>query len=194
MQEVLDLLLSVQHTAPMVLIFVGIMWAIHIVNALLGYRLNLLGVHPREIIGIPGIICSSFLHGDFNHLFFNSIPLFVLANFVMLDGVYVFYFVTASIILMSGIGTWLFGRRAIHVGASSLIVGYWSYLMVNAILGKTALAIVIGAVSFYYFGALLFSIFPSDLRTSWEGHLFGFLAGIATYFLANSPILVIVSQ
>lgn len=191
MQEVIKLLLSVQNTAPMVAMMVGGIWGIHFINMALGYRLNILGILPRSIFGIPGIVCSPFLHGDFNHLFFNSIPLFVLANFVMLDGVYVFYFVSASIILMSGIGTWLFGRWAIHVGASSLIVGYWSYLMVNAIYGKTTLALVIGAVSFYYFGALFFSIFPSDLRTSWEGHLFGFLSGIATYYLANSPIILI---
>jgi len=191
MDAFITLLYSVQDTVPLILTMMGMIWGIQIVNAALGYRLNILGILPRSIFGIPGIFFAPFLHGDFNHLFFNSIPLFVLANFVLLDGIYVFYFVSASIILMSGIAIWLFGRWGLHVGASSLIVGYWSFLMVTAIYGETALALIVGGVSFYYFGALFFSIFPSDLRTSWEGHLFGFLSGIATYYLANSPIILI---
>jgi membrane associated rhomboid family serine protease len=189
MDELIDLVVAAQATVPMVLLAVGCVWLVHLLNVSVGYRLCYLGIFPRSLFGLPGILFAPFLHGSFNHLFFNSIPLFVLANLVLLEGHYVFYGVTAAIVLCSGFATWCFGRKALHVGASGLIVGYWSYLMVAAIYGQTAVALVTGALSFYYFGALFFSIFPTDLRTSWEGHLFGFCSGILTYYLAHAPLL-----
>jgi len=108
----------------------------------------------------------------------------------MLDGLYLFYIVTALIMFMSGFSVWLFGRKALHVGASSLIVGYWSYLLVAAYVDQSALGIVVGVVSLYYFGGLFFSIFPSDLRTSWEGHLSGFISGIAAFYIVDSESIM----
>ena len=70
--------------------FVGgilfVLWAVHFINWLLGYRLSLLGIYPRSAHGLLGIIFSPFLHGNIGHLVFNSIPLFFLANLVLLQG------------------------------------------------------------------------------------------------------------
>ena len=38
-------------------------------------NLNYLGIYPRKIEGLIGIICSPFIHGDVKHLFNNAIPL-----------------------------------------------------------------------------------------------------------------------
>ena len=78
---------------------------------------------------------------------------------------------------------WLFGRKAIHIGASALILGYLGYLLMNIYYQGTSLAIGIGLVCIYYFAGLLLSIFPTNIKISWEGHLFGLLAGIATSYL-----------
>lgn len=167
------------------LFLMAILWGVHILNAILGYRLNYLGIYPRNIFGIPGILFSPLLHGSFNHLFFNSLPLFILMNFILLGGIQLLIWVTLIVTVVSGILTWLFGRKAIHVGASGLIMGYWSYLLINAYHNPTLLSLVLGIVCIYYLGGLFFHIFPSEDSVSWEGHIFGLIAGVVAFYICN---------
>ncbi len=178
-----------RHNMPLVLILLGVLWSIHVINAILGYRLNILGVHPRRFWGLPGIFFSPFLHGDFSHIFFNSIPFVILASCVMISGLHVFIIVSITITLLSGTCLWLFGRKAIHIGASGLIMGYLGFLLMNIYQQGTVVAVAIGIICIYYLGGMLFSIFPTDVKTSWEGHLFGLLAGVATSYLLPTLLM-----
>lgn len=162
---------------------IGVLWIIWLIDKLVGYRLNYLGIYPRHIIGMPGILLHPLLHGSFNHLFFNSIPLFVLLTFILIGGVSKAICITVAITVISGTLIWLFGRRGLHIGASGLIMGYWGYLLIGAYEHPSILTFVLAVVCVYYFGSLLLSIFPNEERTSWEGHLFGLIAGIATTYL-----------
>lgn len=168
---------------PIVLSLLGLLWGIQIINWILGYRLNMLGIYPRHPLGLIGIFTAPFLHGHFNHIFFNSIPFVILASFVLLEGLHQFFMISVIIILLSGLGIWLFGRKSIHIGASSLIMGYLGYCLMNAYYHESVVSVGIALVCLYYFASLLFSIFPSDVKVSWEGHLFGLLAGIASIFI-----------
>lgn len=174
------IILSVKQNSAFVLSIIGLLLLINIINRIFGARLNIMGIIPRTIHGLIGIFCSPFLHRDFNHLFFNSIPLFVLANLVLLNGRTEFYIVSLMITVLSGFSIWLIGRRAIHIGASSIIMGYFGYLLANAYFQVTATTIILGILCLYYFGGLVLNLFPSERDVSWEGHVFGFLAGIAT--------------
>jgi membrane associated rhomboid family serine protease len=167
---------------PFVLILIGALYGIHVVNFLLGYRLNILGIYPRRIWGLIGIATSPFLHGHFNHIFFNSIPLFILMSMVLLYGQDTFYCVSAIVIFIGGLGTWLFGRRGLHVGASGLIMGYWSYLLLYAYEQSSMLSVALAGVCLYYFGGFIFNLFPLEVKSSWEAHIFGFLGGITAAF------------
>jgi membrane associated rhomboid family serine protease len=178
-----DVTSSLKANISLALILLGSLWVLLIINKLVGYRLNYLGIYPRHPLGLIGIIFHPFLHGSFNHLFFNSIPLFVLLTFILTASLHTFICITLLIILISGFSIWLFGRRAIHVGASSLIMGYWGYLLVFAYRNPSVLTYALAIVCIYYFSSLLLSIFPSEEKISWEGHLFGLLAGIATTYL-----------
>lgn len=167
---------------PFALLLLGILWGVLILNKLMGSRLNRLGIYPRHLSGLIGIPLHPFLHGSFNHLFFNSIPFIVLATFILTHGMSIFICVSVSITLISGALLWLFGRKAIHIGASDLIMGYWGYLLIDAYQHPSILTLILAMVSLYYFGSLLLSIFPQEERVSWEGHLFGLIAGIATAY------------
>lgn len=173
-----------------VLAIIGLLYGIHLINFILGYRLNILGIYPRHPFGLFGVAFSPFLHGHFNHLFFNSIPLVILMSFVLLKGFDTFYCVSGIIILLGGLATWLFGRRGLHVGASGLIMGYWSYLLFNAYQEETVLSIGLGIVCIYYFGGLIFNLFPLEVKSSWEAHVFGFLAGLAAAYCY--PMLTVI--
>lgn len=169
---------------PIVLMILAILWGIHFVNWSIGYRLNIFGIYPRHPFGLIGIPASPFLHGHFNHIFFNSIPLVILASFILLNGLHHFLIISMIIIVLCGFATWLFGRPSIHIGASGVIMGYLGYCLVAAYSQPGVISVAIGLVCIYYFGSMLFSIFPSDVRTSWEAHLFGLMAGVASIYIA----------
>lgn len=180
-QQLITLVKANQH---IVLAGIAAMWIVHLINIAVRYRLNLLGIYPRTVHGLTGIVFAPWLHGDFNHLFFNSIPLYVLANFVLLGGVLPFFHVTVVIIGISGALIWLFSRKGLHVGASGLIMGYWGYLVSNAYYHASVITVLLVIVSLYYFGGLLSSLLPSsEAEVSWEGHIFGFIAGVAANYI-----------
>ena len=177
---------SVQQNTYFLLSIIAGLWGIHLVNALSGYRLNVLGIYPRRTHGLVGIAFSPFLHGSNQHLFINSIPLFILGALVLVMGKYIFFAVTILVMLASGLAVWLFGRPGYHVGASSLILGYWGFLLFHAYEDRSMMTFFLAFLCLYYFGGLVFSLFPQEERVSWEGHLAGFLSGwLASYLLSH---------
>lgn len=183
-----------QANLPHLLWFIGLLWVIHVVNWLLSYRLNVLGLYPRSPFGLIGIVTAPFLHANFNHLFFNTIPLFVLAGFVFMSGLATFVFISVFIVIVSGLLLWLLGRSGFHLGSSGLIMGYWGYLLLIAIRQSSALAVILAIISVYYFGGLLAGLLPGKVRESWEGHVFGFLAGVAAAYVMLRGGLVYLKQ
>ncbi|HEX4045708.1 MAG TPA: rhomboid family intramembrane serine protease, partial [Gammaproteobacteria bacterium] len=87
------------------------------------------------------------------------------------------------IIVLGGFGTWLIGRRGTHIGASGVIMGYWAYLLFYAYQYPTAVSVALAAVCLYYFGGLFLNLFPTQVKSSWEAHLCGFLAGLAAAYI-----------
>lgn len=162
----------------------GILWFVYILTLLTGNRLLYLGILPRTLHGLVGILFAPFLHAGFNHLFFNSIALVVLANFVLMHGISVFVHLTVFIILAGGLMLWLIGKRGLHVGASGVIKGYWAYIVYTLPSLPLLDAMIVGFVSIYYFGGIFIGIFPAGKGVSWEGHLCGLIAGLlfAFYF------------
>ena len=164
------------------------LWLFNLVNwYLAGSVFNLLGLVPRRLFGLMGIVFSPILHADFNHLFFNSFPLFILGLFVLVQGLAFFLWLSASIMFLSGSIVWLLGRTGNHIGASSLITGYFAFLLSQAYQDPGLISLILAGVSIYYFGGIFFSLFPSSQEVSWEGHLSGFWAGLlCTYYITIS--------
>jgi membrane associated rhomboid family serine protease len=172
-----------QQNMPFILSLIVGLWCIHIINWVLGGRLIIFGVYPRKMYSMLGVVTYPFIHSNFNHLFFNSIPLFILSSFVLLLGYKIFYCVTITVIVLSGLAIWLIGRGGYHIGASGLIMGYWSFLLINAYFNHfSVLSVAPAIVCVYYFGGFLFQLFPTDIKTSFEAHLFGFIAGIIAFY------------
>lgn len=174
---------SIINNFPLVLTLIGALWLVQVINAATGYYFNRFGIWPRKARGIPGIVLAPMLHGSFEHLFLNSIFLFALMNLVLPYGIYMFSYVTGIIVLGGGVLVWLFGRNSIHVGASGLAMGYWGFLLLSAYTRGSILAVLLGGLCLYFFAGLFFNLFPKDKTTSWEGHLYGFFAGIAAAYI-----------
>lgn len=181
---------SASQQCPLMLKIMACLWGFNILNWALGSPFNVLGILPRTPQGLLGIIFAPILHSNFTHLFFNSFPLFALGLFILSQGLTLFLWVTALIMLMAGLAVWLVGRWGNHIGASSLIAGYFGYLLGSAYQHPTITTLFLGGVSIYYFGGIFFSLFPTEERISWEGHLMGFLAGLATVFICQNILRV----
>lgn len=187
LNEIVDSLnLIIQQTkanAEALAFVVAIPWIVYGINVLWMKRLFVLGIVPRHWVGLPGILCAPFLHADFNHLFFNTIPLAVLANFILIQGLSYFLTVTLCITVISGLLTWCLAKPGVHIGASGLITGYWALLVSDIVQQGSVTAIILGVVSVYYFAGIFLSVFPGKKGVSWEGHLFGLIAGFFVSYL-----------
>lgn len=176
---------TIQQSLPYLLQLSLLLLFVFLMNLLTMGRLGILGIIPRKIYGIQGIVFAPFIHATFNHLFFNLIPLIILSDMLMLYGFEFYWQITWVLIITSGVLIWLFARPGIHVGASSLITAYWGFLVTNAFYSPSNIInIAIGFICIYYFIGIFIGIFPSQDRVSWEGHLFGLISGIIVYLLA----------
>jgi len=160
------------------------LWIFNLINwLLLGSRLDQLGIYPRSASGLIGIIFSPLLHANFNHLFFNSIPLFVLGMFILAFGQQIFIAVTLLIALLEGIAVWLFGRKYLHIGASGVISGYFGFILGLAYFQPTVISLVLAVVAVYYFGSIIAGVIPTSEAISWECHLAGLASGLLVMYL-----------
>jgi membrane associated rhomboid family serine protease len=178
-----------QNNLLLLAIILLIPWTFFII-VLVNHRILLLGIIPRTIIGLRGILFAPLLHANFNHIFFNSIPLLILSDFILISGLQYYLLVTIMISFMSGLMIWCFAKPGLHVGASALITGYWGFLISNVYQQATVTTIILGILSLYYFAGLFLGIFPREKGVSWEGHLFGLISGlVSSYLLKNYPLL-----
>jgi membrane associated rhomboid family serine protease len=158
---------------------VAMMWGLEILDqVLLGHALDTLGILPRQLVGLRGIIFAPFLHGNFAHLMANTIPFLTLGWLVMARNNGDFVVVSLVSMVVGGFGTWLFGSRGLHIGASGVIFGYLGYLLTRCYfdrkLSSGSIALFVGVT----YGSLLWGVLPSMPGISWEGHLFGAIGGM----------------
>ena len=150
---------------------------------------NYLGILPREFIGLRGILLGPLIHSDVNHLFNNSIPLFVL-------GMALFYFyphirwkVMIWGLILTGIFTWIIGRPAMHIGASGVIYMLTAFLLFKGIFSKQYQLTALSFAVVFLYGSFLWYIFPIDPKISWEGHLSGLVVGFLFSFIFRTDHL-----
>jgi membrane associated rhomboid family serine protease len=166
----------------------GVMWVVEILDHLPYIHLDRFGIHPRTLSGLPGILLAPFLHAGFGHLLVNSLPFVVLGGVVLLGGVRVFWKVTIFVALAGGLGVWLLaGPASIHIGASGVIFGYLGFLLARGVFEKSLFWLLVAVAILIGYGSLLFGILPLQAGVSWQGHLFGFLAGIGAARLMFPP-------
>ncbi len=170
-----SLIKAAQISASLVLA----LFAVKGVEIMLHISLAGFGVVPRTESGLIGIVFSPLLHANAAHLIANAVPLFVLLVILFWDRYYHPGRTLALIWLASGFGTWLIGRGdRVHIGASSLIFGLVSYLIVAGFLMDSWRSVGVALLVFFLFGGIFFGVIPQPGPISWEGHLSGAIAGV----------------
>ncbi len=165
----------------------GIIWAVQAVNLLSGYALNgWFGLLPRSVSGLDGILLMPLLHGSLAHAAANTVPLAILGGLLAFTARHVAFAASAIIVALGGLGVWLFGATAIHIGASGLIFGWFGFLLARGLVEKRPVPLLIAAGVAVVYGAMFWGVLPGQPGVSWEAHLFGALAGIAAAFVTRS--------
>ncbi|WP_319420135.1 rhomboid family intramembrane serine protease [Pleurocapsa sp. FMAR1] len=170
------------------IISVTIFWAIEILDFFVFKgSLDRYGIQPHTVIGLRGILFAPFLHGSFGHLIANTIPFIILGWLTMIQETKDFYIVSFLSALVGGIGVWVFGAPgSIHIGASILIYGYLGFLLLRGYFQRNFPSIALSIFVAVAYGGLIWGVFPSGMRISWQGHLFGFIGGaIAAKIIAQ---------
>lgn len=183
-------LLIVSSIIPLIL--VALMWMVKIIETVFHLDFSFLGVKPVSTEGIPGILLFHFIHGDWQHLFANTVPIFVLGS-----ALYYFYRPIANKILLIlifsvGLLTWCVARNGVHIGASGLVYGLSFFLMLSGFIRREKKLIIISLVVVFLYGSLVWGLYPKyaiENNISWEGHFSGFVMGIvlAIFYKNEGP-------
>lgn len=172
---------SIRRDIGGILVFIGTVWVVFALDRFL--PLERLGLVPRTLHGLTGIVAMPFLHGSFAHLMSNTVPL--LLTLLLLAGSRADSVrIVSAVALLGGAGLWLFGRTALHIGASGLVFGLVAFHIFAGIFERRAQSIVIAlVVGALYATTLLQGVLPLQRGVSWDGHLFGALAGGVVAFV-----------
>jgi membrane associated rhomboid family serine protease len=179
----------------LLLIFVAVIWVVYLVNSLLfDGSLNRYGLSPMALPyrwlsefepslpylagSLRGILLSPLLHGSFSHLMSNTFPLLLLGGFVAIRGAKTIIGVSLLVIVLGGLLVWIVGRPAVHIGASGLVFGYFGFLVAQGWYERSIVSIVVAVGVLLLYGGIIFGVLPQSGFISWEGHLFGLVAGV----------------
>ena len=179
-----------------ILTFVALLYVVEVFNHISGDRLDDNGIRPLESDGLWGILFAPLLHANWQHLIDNTVPALVLGFLVTLAGLSRFVFATAIIWIVGGLGTWLIGNvgntcggEPDIIGASGLIFGWLTFLLVFGFFTRKIWQIVVGLIVLFIYGTVLLGAVPVVGCTgiSWQGHLCGAIAGVIAAYLLSGP-------
>jgi len=160
---------------PLLIVFT--IWLAFWYQVTIDYGIKSLGIRPQKLEGLLGIFTSPFLHSNIDHIYNNSIPLFVLSLALFYFYNKIAWKVVMYGILLSGFLTWLIGSSGNHIGASGLIYVLVSFIFFKGIFAKYYRLIALSLMVIFLYGGMIWYVFPIKQGMSWEGHLGGLITG-----------------
>lgn len=169
----------------------AVLTIVQLVNSLMDYRLTEAGIKPRTLVGLWGVADAPLLHGSWQHLGTNIVPFLVFGFLILIAGIRQFIAVTVLVWIVSGLGVWLTAPSgSVTVGASTLIFGWLAFLVLRGVFSRRLSQIALGLVLLAVWGGVFWGLLPGRAGISWQGHLFGAVAGALAAFLvakADAP-------
>ena len=160
-------------------LLVGVLWVLEAVDQLAGNALDHYGIQPRTGEGLFEVFTAPFLHVGWAHLAANTVPFFVLGVIVLLDGWRRWVSVTLWVVVVSGLTVWLIAPPgSVTLGASGVVFGWLTYLMVRGLYTRAPGQVAIGGVLLLFYGGLLLGVLPTTSGVSWQAHLGGAVGGV----------------
>jgi len=168
------------------LLAVAILWAIYFLDLMLPWNFNHLGIRPRELSGLWGVLFCPLLHANLWHLVANSGALFGMFLMGLLLNRGDFFEALLIIVLAGGGLVWLFGGGgAVHIGASGVVFGLIGYLVFSGWLNRRLKAALGSLLVLVLYGGVLLNLLVVLPGVSWSSHFFGFLSGVLAAWLTR---------
>ncbi|MET0133103.1 MAG: rhomboid family intramembrane serine protease [Kibdelosporangium sp.] len=175
-----------KQAAFVVLGFTALLYLVELIDLALPLNLDSWGIVARAWSGLDGVIWAPLLHDGWGHLAGNTLPVLLFGFLAMAGGLGQWVAVTVTIWLVSGLGVWLTAPSGVvTVGASGLAFGWLAFLLVRGVFNRSAKQLLVALVLLLYWGSTLFGVLPGNPQISWQGHLFGALAGVLTAWLTS---------
>ena len=171
-------------------LLISFMWLIRVSEVIFETDFYFLGIFPRKVSSLTGILTSPFIHSGFRHLFNNTLPLFILGTALFYFYSQVSFRVLLWIMLVTGLAVWITGRPAWHIGASGIVYGLASFLFVSGIIRRHIPLMGLSLLVAFVYGEMVWGIFPGfRMNISWESHMLGAAAGLllAIWYRAEGP-------
>lgn len=175
------------------LLLLLILWCVFLIDRLYYLDLYKFGVKPQTIEGLKGIFFMPFIHSqkDYSHIINNSVPIFILLSTLIYFYREIAIYVVLFIWLGSGFILWYMAENPFvyHIGISGIIYGLFGFLLLSGFFTKYLPLQAISLFVAFVYGSMIWGIFPTEERISWEGHLAGFLIGLllAVAFRKKGP-------
>ena len=172
-------------------IIFAVIWIAQFINVADNYGLvPMLSIQSHVWGGLLKIFTAPFVHMSWSHIEGNSLPLLVLGFLAAYRGLVKFAWVTATVIVVSGLFVWLIGPTGTHTaGASAVIAGWLGYVMLRGVFERRGIDMMVGGVAgFIYLGA--FAFVPNNQGISWQGHLSGLVVGMLCAGLISDRSLI----
>lgn len=164
---------------PMRLVF--FMWLVFSIQFFYQIDLGWLGIRPRNLPGLLGILTAPLVHGDLRHLLSNTVPLLFLGSVL-----YFYYPKLAGAVFMrsyliTNLLVWVFSPRvSYHIGASGIVYGLAAFLILFGLLRRDFWSLLISLIVFAMYGGIFYGVLPLHPHVSWESHLAGAIVGFAS--------------
>lgn len=187
----------------------GILYASLMVAAMwFGFLLQNLGffdgcngaIIPLNPAGLKGILFSPFLHGSLDHIFGNTVPIFVLIfllfqfyPYIAKKVFFLGWFVAAFLVWLLppiDIFTGEINQVCI-IGASGIVYVLAFFIFFSGIFRWNMKLLTVSLVVALYYGSLIWGVIPEELfshlaeksRISWQSHLSGAVVGIIMAYI-----------
>lgn len=183
------------HALIFPLLFLLLMWGFYLFFYALHLEMSVIGIEPQSLKGLVGILLSPFAHGSLKHITSNSIS-FAILSF----GLFYFYRLLAYRVfiinwLISGILLWIGGRESVHIGASGIVYGLAFFVFFSGVFRRDKRLAAISMIVVFLYGSMFWGMLPQGGNISWEGHLFGAMAGISlAWYYRKHPIDFIAAE
>lgn len=176
-----------RNALPPALVVLIFMWLFYWADFLFIYDFHELGVVPKRLSGLKGIFFMPWIHAhsDAKHILNNSVPALLLITLLF----YSYKEIALKILLFSwlftGLFLWIFGPNngAHHIGMSGVIYSLAAFLFTSGVLRKYLPLQALSLFIVFLYGSMIWGIFPTKERISWEGHLSGMIVGVALAFI-----------